>query len=932
MRDQRQNPRRGAAILLALSLLTVMALLGTTFLVVTQSYRDHSAIIEAREPVEELAAGIVRTVCTRMQDDLWLSENSTDTNGYPYKSIRSGKPPDVTVRRRYGEFPGKQARSAYADRGEDFWLSTFDVYEKNVSGGAAARAANLGLGTYAPTVELLRPKFNAISGGYVSSSGIEEKDGVWQGTSVYNVNGEQYYVALRVLDLCGLMNVNTAGRYPDWDNPPLFMTSLDLDIAAVFSGVPGVRSRIETERQSEIGTPAGRKSYFWNVASRLHTPDGARPFCIGDEPAARIPHRANQKLRLSKMFSNISDYHRTHATAYSCNRNFLRFNNSKARQRINPNVDYLLSLKKSDGSRVYPANALRELDIAGEDENDQRAREIREGLYVQIKNMIAKKDHANKAKHIVANLWAYCDGMNPDKDYAFAPPGGGVTVYGVVPRPVIAEVFIYHKKDTLVGDKDPDGTKDDSVKAYAVEIFNPTDAGVDLSEYTLGGMSLSGTVGVGQRMVFYHHEAGLQASADDRDVTKVFQGASTAGWISLPELDFSTDKMMKLKKGSIPIDVIKTSDLGYMNKNFTFIKTYKPMAAGRYGPKSMQRDDTWDDPSTPFRYEGRERYNVAFYITFSNNKLGMPNNLAGADMPRFESKIKGKAHDGCYEGFSIRKKRKVINASGEVHYVCQTVGELFHLYWVGPTKGGRSLPEQLKARRCTRDRGKCVPDSESDDIYEASDDYAKIPWPLCLAEFVDVVPPDPFRDLSDVPGRDVYAVQYGKININTAPAKVLRGLPFPPEYFWFGADINDGTFVSDEESKEFRSLNSMRSKAVKIVEHRRAWSGLKSIGQVLNGRITGGTKAYIRNIYNGRHTRIGMVDVWVRWGRILDLLTINSDSFAVILKISSTNNSSRPQDSGGNVVGEWRYLAVIDRSNCLNPSDRPQIMLFMPLD
>lgn len=127
-----------------------------------------------------------------------------------------------------------------------------------------------------------------------------------------------------------------------------------------------------------------------------------------------------------------------------------------------------------------------------------------------------------------------------------------------------------------------------------------------------------------------------------------------------------------------------------------------------------------------------------------------------------------------------------------------------------------------------------------------------------------------------------------------------------------------------------RTLAQMRAKAPFIVKHREKWKGLKSVGQILSGNVPGGTSGFIKTMYSGRDNRIGMIDVWVRWGRVLDVLTINSDSFAVILKISATNDDNKP--IGANTVGTWRYLAVLDRSNCMNATDTPQIMLFMPLE
>ncbi|MBT7171554.1 MAG: hypothetical protein HN909_07280 [Phycisphaerales bacterium] len=696
---------------------------------------------------------------------------------------------------------------------------------------------------------------------------------------------------------------------------------MDIDIDTVISDS---LKEIETERVSSISSRKGREDFFWDVAARLHTPrlyekpgdPKYKPFCIGDEPVARIPYSANQKLRLAKMLAKAGRFNSTYVTTYSSNRNFLRRNKDDARQRINPNINYLKNLRDADGNLVYPnEKALDALDI------DRLI--VREGLYPQLVEAITNPDMKptskaveiaeKKAKHLVANLWAYCDGMKPEKDYLF------MGVYGVVPRPVIADVYCWHNKNTA-----PTG-QDNSFRACAIEIFNPTDAPVNLSEYELKDVPLSGTIDPQKRKVFYSYHAGNEVAPNRDEAKKTLQlsGAPIPStWVELPDLDFSAGVTFRLMKGDVPIDAFKTS---------AFDK-YKPIASGNYGPKSIKRDDSWDDPETYDRFEGRERYNVAMWVTSGVNKLGKPNLVGHSPMPLT---VPANGKPICVEGFNIVKKRKVTK-DGLDYLVCPSVGELFHLFAIGPVQGGKSLPERLATESMYNNKRVSIPIRRSDhrgkavpayDAHRGSLPYCVGgPWPCVLGEFVDVVPPDPTRNISHIDGKPVYAVQYGKINVNTASRTVLKALPYPHGSFYFGVKGATGGAYPTRLGR--LTLDDARNIGGKIKDRVIDLPALKTPGHVMadvRDKIN-----FMINKSNATEQCIGYVHAYASFGRIIDVLTVNSDSFAVTLKIATTKDNSTPTANGKNVMGEWSYLAVIDRSNCMNNEDVPQIMLFMP--
>ena len=181
-----QRTKRGTVILLVVGLLVIIAILGSSFLLISHMDRQQSAAISAAAPMDHVARGILDMLVADRLADLHI-----DANG-PYGA--------VTDRQQTIDYPGETADKALADF-ESTWGGS-EAYWHHITniGGVAQRAQELGKqlqGGFSPT-------------DLVDTDGDGGGDSLLWNTGTTNSAGEEYWAAVRMIDASGLVNVNTA--------------------------------------------------------------------------------------------------------------------------------------------------------------------------------------------------------------------------------------------------------------------------------------------------------------------------------------------------------------------------------------------------------------------------------------------------------------------------------------------------------------------------------------------------------------------------------------------------------------------------------------------------------------------------------------------------------------------------------------------------
>ena len=431
--------------------------------------------------------------------------------------------------------------------------------------------------------------------------------------------------------------------------------------------------------------------------------------------------------------------------------------------------------------------------------------------------------------------------------------------YGIVPQLVIAEVYAYSYKD------DPATTTvDESGWAYAIELYNPTSATVDAGDYSLiCGGSLSWdfpagtTVASDSRIVIYDFGGDIGgATADEADF------GFPAGHRATGILDFSTGSgggavtiVRDVGGDEIPVDAVTTSDLSALG--YTVINKLTNDGGAQEIIGVGQRDDNFS--------RGRSLVALMKILTtptITGHSLGSANSLAAN-----EAQL-----TGVYEGFFIRTKPATWG-DGDT----EGLGKLITRYIKGPsiaTDG--DLPHSLLTHMGSNNRGR-INYNAITPTWPAG--YPELGWPQLLGELLELVPPHTTASAS--------SVIYGRININTASTNVLRKLPLP----------NDAAFTDFEIAD--------------AITNGRPYHTPSQVGKVLadyaDGELTNKTAVN----YLTRRNSI--------YAAIADLITVNSDVFAVYIRTQIGNDAN---------ASASYHVAVIDRSNCVDNDDTPQILMY----
>ena len=804
---------RGSALLLTVGLLAILAMLGSTFLLISRMNRKQCVAIASKIPVDPLAAGIVSQIKEELKRDLYLSDTAGEGPYNAAKMIADGAT-DQQKWQRFIDYPMKCSSPTVMAR--DYWLA-----DGSTSGG---HLSNL-YGTCTDT--------------YTTADADTDADGnddaKSENSNIGNEIGGTYHVAVRVVDTSGLLNCNTACNATTLTTPvcPVNVELTSFLGATIYSSVSSARN------SNDIAL------YNGNCALCLLDPGASyKPFAIGDEMYLRWL-KGGAQSETGRLFdatktgeTALAAATRKHMTTFSCTRSFVRY------------PDTVLQVRLAVDKKAVSTDG-RGLGNAA----------LRQALYEKLKVIMGDD---KKAAHVVANAWAYADGMDQAKEYAFAPTAG-FTVYGVKPQLVITEAFAKHEKNTLV---DP---QNDGAYGYAIEIYNPTDAAISLTNYKIvhpdgtASPSLSGNIAKGAKKVFYDFGKGTQST----DTADTFFGVSVASWTSCTSVDFSGggDRKVRLIRGTneIPIDEVSNSstELDYSCANKNSVTESDEV-------KDIRRDD---DPA-------RARSNVAMYKSFTSHVLGNVNSTTFTTAE-------------CCEGFKINEPE----TSGLAN-----LGELLNVYMAGPIKEGTTpaaLPQQLKTNYATSAFLGRLNYATGSPV-SASVNYPNtIACGTLLGELFEAVPVDSIRD----PAPAAASRTYGKININTAPKEVLQQLPF-------AMVDHEGTAVTLDDA-------AVTQIAQKIIDYRTTSNGFMTPGEVVIPLAD-----HAATLLSVSEKQAGYLEASNSlYSSISNLISVNSDTFVANIKITM---------KGAGADMSWNYVLFIDRSNCWDIDDDPAVLLFSP--
>ena len=902
----RPATRRGSALLMVIGLLTVLAMLGATLLVISHLVARQSRTLAVKAQADPVAEGILSRIVAVIAEDLHCGGGGG--------AAFSGTDLNATGWLQFIDSTSVDNETLDADR----YLASV----VRDSTGRWPRITNLGPANNAAGV------FTNVDPGdpnlMIDTDGDGVRDARWFNTGVTDRHGDSYYSAVRVIDLSGMLCVNTAGD-PAAANLPQTTRPVSIDLKGLFQlQDPNLYDGLHDERRAGEPNLLPLDSYSTATAERLLQAQAGLPFAIGDEMYLRwrAPHALSETGRLfSVPDPNLALWdRRAMLTTYNCSRVL-------ARRPTDPNDGAIFPY-------VYDPN---------DPGNTTAGQGYRQRTYEQMLGFLElwipdtdEEVRKHAAAAFVANLWAYqSDSSDPfgPPPYAFEPDGETFTAYGMAePELVITEAY-------AKGVNDPNGDLENEI--HAIELLNVSDQPVNLTDtqYRLLIYKTDGSIDEIKLWdyvasitdetthVFYSIIADDNAFFNPADITGNYDKVNGLNF------DEGETERVFLFRGDVVIDDVRLDELNYT-----------PPAsadANTLSQTDLRRDNNIAD----------HRYLVAKgFVVDPNHHLGSDNELTPNDpnvsfaavFPVRVQLSEGRLTDvgEMAEVFFCGPSVDPTDPNGAIPFTRAICDDTFKDYFRDNTNRGRLNFHDPDDPNSVGDGGW--------DVGLPPKTYPDVPVAALLGEFFTLVPPDPTR--SD----DARRI-YGRININTAPWEVLRQLPWPTE---FTLDIN-GDDDTDDPGETFsvepndavdyiiayrdRKLSpgdvydyaAGRSVATGIANLRSAQDAAGVDISNCDGYLTAGEAAipladYANEVMIGALTldqlrqlpdyaaaRDGM------YRAVSNLITTRSDTFAANIIVQL-----RDAKTPGRVKYTWRYVAVIDRSNCGSSGDTPAVILF----
>jgi hypothetical protein len=901
--------RRGTVLLLAVGLITIVAILGSTFLVTSLLDARQSEAMAVKFQAEPLARGMVERVRALLARDLYANEFG------PYGDASMNQPQNW---RKYTDYPSEDdpgTSGAGENEEVDPYLSS--PWTPGIQSGASwphlTRLPNTSKpnGSAVTRGDVTKVDPNAPSDApYVDTDGDGRKDALLLSTDVRDIDGNEYLVAVRITDLSGLFGIRDAEIDPS-PPPPFPVDQITKSYA------PGEEMFL---RYEGVATNVGR------------LPQAMRPGWQRDDirllttysvsrPVMRIPgfgyiggRRAFQRLVLSNDRNSYVELHKPD------NRNWL-FQQMKAAIGENP------------------------------------------GMPPDQSDAIVKT-----AAHFVANLWAYTSPEPADDENAFAfryQATPAKYAYGLTEQLVISDAYAYFWLA-----KDAAGVTVGQGEAYALELLNPTPEPVDASNYhfgapgNVGGMFDPGQpVEQGERIVLYALSNPCQipdgaGGAQDADIgTFGFQpdgwdGAGTY-WKAVDFVDLRylvnnpVHVWRNVETHRIPIDRIDADSELDFNPDVTPPQPGSTalICIGRRDDHPNRMRVTVGNNMAVVRYEDEADVTEA---NLQNHSLGQDNH----SHPDFSvSDPPAEPWDAVYEGFYI-DRRNYASYVDDDDMALDTTAEIARVYLRGPdvTIDGsdhyyRSFPYAMRSYRDDPNRGR---PNYLENVLVTTRQYPDIPWVCLLHEFMGIPElsrPSPQDDDNEMHDNPDHWQAGGKVNVNTAPKEVLEKLfpaPGTPEA---QAPVPGWNFRQQWREELADEIVIYRENGDNRHEH--TWGDVDDLREQpwsqVPGYLSPGEVAIpVMRYANGQLADAGIdaddprhqeIRNWF-WSLICDRVTVKSDTFAVYVVVQIQPRTLEGQDPDyENPLDRWTYLALIDRSVCVGMADngqapRPAVRLF----
>lgn len=493
MRRTRRN--RGSIVLLVVGLLTIIAMLGSTFVFVSRMDRRQSKAIAESAPIDGVADDILRRILEDRLADLHISNQNMV----------------------YGDATTVSDHiDAIHEKCDRILASPERV------GGRWAQVSNLG------NLSASQVK-NVASTNLADTDGDGIGDAILWDTGISNGAGSSYWVAIRVLDLSGMVNVNTA-----------YLTSVSAERDHVLPlhnislrnliGDPAYRT-VHISRRGTTRREILDYEDEYNIRTLDPKPLPGRyylPFDMSDMVALAW-RRNNAPTTLGRLFREVGNTYNNaspHLTVMSTSRILVPAPVTGETAQV-----YKADLNRDDYGKLFNAfyNAIP-MKASGFVSGMSDAERTRSRKLLAAQMAVNVIDFTDEGDEVT-----YRDKDSSGNSLQSAAGGEAVAVFGIERQPFVTEAFGKWYREV----PEEEGQPAEDRYYYAVELLNPYTTTIDLGDYKIADQKLSGAIKPGGRVVIVSDKGSIVVSTD---------GAPTV--VEIANLDLKGGATITRKVGS----------------------------------------------------------------------------------------------------------------------------------------------------------------------------------------------------------------------------------------------------------------------------------------------------------------------------------------------------------------------------------------------
>ena len=726
------NKNKGSVLLLAIGLLTTMALLGTTFFLTSKSNRDLAVAESIKSQKDPIAQGVLSRAINAILKDSY--------DGFTSPKYYQGQNIDRWYR--------------YVDSG----LNTTNPAALITGNWKSYTNIDYYLASHNSPGILMLPKALPKAGGIPFSTILNSDQDIKGSTLdtglVVKGSNESYNVTATLVDLSSKCNVNIS-RGKEKLILPTASTALQYTSCAAQTMVTKLSSAAASRLLTLLPAEPEAFNYQIKYARKFQSRDrsslasaGNAPFSAADEFYLRTSDTDDMR-RCARLFKASIPYSdRKRFTTFSAVRQLQRYPVKGNKDRT---FKYSFPLCDASGKILSQNNRIARI----------RDFLIKTNMLYELGLLANNSKTAQYASQFAVNCAGYTS-YNPNNPLAV--PNNG-SYYAVTPQLVFTEAFA-SKEIKKIGEKKVVN------EGYAVEIYNPSAVNIRLGEYKLYvnniNIPITGTASLApnQRIIIYWastHDAKGKHKGDSRICGTDF-GFSTAkqNWkpatIKMQFKAGTISLVRKISGGYLPADRI---DIGNDLK-FSDITTEGKKVADIY------RDKNWY----------RSRSTIAIYQskTDGSHKLGADTNSPD-DIKKFDA--------ACSAPVPIWTKGTAMTGLGDLTNIYLCALQKCDQYGNGSALPfpklilARSVDMPQVFRGCSGagrlSLTRCI-NTIPAQWGRGTKTYPNLPLGCLLSDFITMT-----QQVSDP--KFGGTTGFGLININTASKDVLKALPFNRRIF-----------------------------------------------------------------------------------------------------------------------------------------------------